>query len=272
MNQPRGFAFVDMDSDESAHNAIMALNESEFRGRQISVSLSTPRDGARAGGKMVNRGNAGRQGGTFSRGERGRSGPVPPARGGGSTRSSSHGVDPVSGICRYFLQGNCTYGSKCGFSHGNAQGGGRFDDGSLSNPGRVGIRGGMRGGGGGGMRGGGSFWNGNQGNMGTPGIYGGGMGPMGPMGNFGGMGGGSYGMQGQGNYGGMGQGNFGGMQLPSNFGLPANFLNQGNLAALGNLLGTNFGSGGQGNWGGPGQGSQQGGYGGSGGNWSTGQF
>jgi len=266
LNQPRGFAFIDMNSDEAAHNAIMSLNESEFKGRQISVSLSTPRDGSRAGGKMVSRGNAGRQGGTFSRGERGRSGVAPPARGSGGGRGGySGGVDPVSGICRYYLQGNCTYGSKCGFPHGNIQGG-RYDDMGPSNPGRVGIRGGMRGGGGGGRVGNFNQGWGNQGNMGQ-GNYGGGMGGMG-MGNFGGMG--------QGNYmGGMGQGNFGGMQLPGNFGgLPTNFLNQGNLAALGSLLGTNFGGvpgGSGGNWG-SGQGPPQQGNYGSGGNWSSGQF
>jgi RNA recognition motif-containing protein len=37
-NRPRGFAFIEMDSDESAQNAISNLNGYELEGRQIVVT------------------------------------------------------------------------------------------------------------------------------------------------------------------------------------------------------------------------------------------
>ncbi|MCS7257979.1 MAG: RNA-binding protein [candidate division WOR-3 bacterium] len=41
-NRPRGFAFVEMDSDTAAQNAISNLNGYELEGRQIVVTLARP--------------------------------------------------------------------------------------------------------------------------------------------------------------------------------------------------------------------------------------
>jgi len=38
--QSRGFAFVEMDNDQEANNAIEKLNNKEIQGRQISVSVA----------------------------------------------------------------------------------------------------------------------------------------------------------------------------------------------------------------------------------------
>jgi len=45
----RGFAFVEMSTEEEAQKAIQALNEREFGGRQLTVNEARPRE-ARAGG------------------------------------------------------------------------------------------------------------------------------------------------------------------------------------------------------------------------------
>lgn len=39
----RGFAFVDMEDDDSANKAIEAINETEFLGRTIYVSIARPK-------------------------------------------------------------------------------------------------------------------------------------------------------------------------------------------------------------------------------------
>ena len=41
----KGFAFVEMDTENSANNAIEALNDSEFGGRAIKVSVARSREG-----------------------------------------------------------------------------------------------------------------------------------------------------------------------------------------------------------------------------------
>ena len=44
-NRPRGFAFIEMGTQQSAEQAISALDNSEFGGRTIHVSVSEPRRG-----------------------------------------------------------------------------------------------------------------------------------------------------------------------------------------------------------------------------------
>jgi RNA recognition motif-containing protein len=42
-NRSRGFGFVEMDSDEAAHSAIAALDQSELNGRRINVKVAEER-------------------------------------------------------------------------------------------------------------------------------------------------------------------------------------------------------------------------------------
>jgi RNA recognition motif-containing protein len=39
----RGFGFVEMDSDDAAHSAISALDQSELKGRRINVKIAEER-------------------------------------------------------------------------------------------------------------------------------------------------------------------------------------------------------------------------------------
>ncbi len=48
--QPRGFAFVQMASDDDAKKAIALLHGSSFGGRTLTVNEARPRDGASSGG------------------------------------------------------------------------------------------------------------------------------------------------------------------------------------------------------------------------------
>ena len=48
--QPRGFAFVNMASDEDAKRAIDALHGSSFGGRTLTVNEARPREGGGGGG------------------------------------------------------------------------------------------------------------------------------------------------------------------------------------------------------------------------------
>ena len=43
-NRPRGFAFVEMDTDESAQKAIAALNGTQIEGRAIVVNSARPQE------------------------------------------------------------------------------------------------------------------------------------------------------------------------------------------------------------------------------------
>lgn len=62
----RGFAFVEMPNDTEAQSAIDALNETDFEGKTINVSVARPRtersDNNRGGGGY-NRGGGNRDGG-----------------------------------------------------------------------------------------------------------------------------------------------------------------------------------------------------------------
>ena len=76
--QPRGFAFVNMASDEDAKRAIDALHGSSFGGRTLTVNEARPREGGGGGGGGYGGGGGGRGGGGGGGGGRDRGG-----RGGG---------------------------------------------------------------------------------------------------------------------------------------------------------------------------------------------
>jgi RNA recognition motif-containing protein len=61
----KGFAFVEMPSDEEAHNAINALNDTDFDGRTIVVKKAEPREsrGSGGGGGRGGYGGGGNRGG-----------------------------------------------------------------------------------------------------------------------------------------------------------------------------------------------------------------
>jgi RNA recognition motif-containing protein len=56
----RGFAFVEMQSDEAAQNAIQQLNEKELDGRKLAVNEARPKPSGGGGGGG---GRGGRSGG-----------------------------------------------------------------------------------------------------------------------------------------------------------------------------------------------------------------
>ncbi len=78
--QPRGFAFVEMENESEAQNAIQGLNGKPFMNRNLTVNAARPREerpprsfdgggfdrrppggGDRRGGKQGNRGGGGRR-------------------------------------------------------------------------------------------------------------------------------------------------------------------------------------------------------------------
>ena len=60
--RPRGFAFVDMSSDEEEEKAIATLDGAEWMGREIKVNKAKPREDRRSGSN---------RGGNFNRERRG---------------------------------------------------------------------------------------------------------------------------------------------------------------------------------------------------------
>jgi RNA recognition motif-containing protein len=60
--RPRGFAFVEMSSDEQASAAIAGLNNNQFAGRQLRIDAAQERPRNGGGG-----GRGGDRGGDFSR-------------------------------------------------------------------------------------------------------------------------------------------------------------------------------------------------------------
>lgn len=66
--QPRGFAFVNMASDEDAKRAIDALHGSSFGGRTLTVNEARPREGGGGGGGGGGWGGGGGGGGRSSGG------------------------------------------------------------------------------------------------------------------------------------------------------------------------------------------------------------
>ncbi len=72
-NKPRGFAFVEMGSEEDAQKAIAAINGKELDGRKLVVNEARPReDRPRGGGGGFGGGGGGGRGGDrgYSRGRR----------------------------------------------------------------------------------------------------------------------------------------------------------------------------------------------------------
>lgn len=65
----RGFGFVDMPSDEEGQAAIDALNETDFEGKTIGVSVAKPRTERPSGGSRGGYGNngGGASGGGYNR-------------------------------------------------------------------------------------------------------------------------------------------------------------------------------------------------------------
>ena len=63
--KPRGFAFVEMSSDEDAEKAIAALNGKNMGGRTLNVNEARPKEsrGPGGGGGGHDRGGRGRHGG-----------------------------------------------------------------------------------------------------------------------------------------------------------------------------------------------------------------
>jgi len=51
----RGFAFVEMETQESAEQAIKALNNTEFQTRKLVVNLARPQDSQGGGGRYSKR-------------------------------------------------------------------------------------------------------------------------------------------------------------------------------------------------------------------------
>ena len=78
--QPRGFGFVEVNSDEEAERAVQGLNGHDFMGRNIVVNEARPpREGGGGGGGRGPGGGGGRGGGGGGRGPGGGGG----GRGGG---------------------------------------------------------------------------------------------------------------------------------------------------------------------------------------------
>jgi cold-inducible RNA-binding protein len=76
----RGFAFVEMATDEGAQQAIEQLNEKQFEGRALAVNEARPKPAFSGGGGGGNYGGGG--GGGYNRGGGGGGG-----RGGGGRRT-----------------------------------------------------------------------------------------------------------------------------------------------------------------------------------------
>lgn len=71
-NRSKGFAFVEMSSDEEANAAIKALNGKEHGGRQLTVNEAKPRETRPGGGGGGGRGGYGGGGGNRNSGGEGR--------------------------------------------------------------------------------------------------------------------------------------------------------------------------------------------------------
>lgn len=63
----RGFGFVDMTNDEEGQKAIDTLNETEFEGQTISVSVARPREERRPNNYGNRGGGYGNNGGGYDR-------------------------------------------------------------------------------------------------------------------------------------------------------------------------------------------------------------
>lgn len=90
--RPRGFAFVEMATDEQARAAMQALDGKDFNGRMMRINEAEDRrpGGPRPGGP----GGAPRPGGGFGGPPRGPGGPRPPFGGGGAGGGPAGGGPP----------------------------------------------------------------------------------------------------------------------------------------------------------------------------------
>jgi cold-inducible RNA-binding protein len=70
--RPRGFAFVEMGTDQEAQEAITQLNGRELDGRALNVNEAQERSGGGGGGRGGGGGGRGRGGGGGGGGGRGR--------------------------------------------------------------------------------------------------------------------------------------------------------------------------------------------------------
>lgn len=86
----RGFAFVQMDTQEAADAAIQNFNGRELEGRTLTVNEARPRE-SRGGGGGGFGGGGGRGGGGFGGGGRGGGGGYGGGRGGGGNRGGGGG-------------------------------------------------------------------------------------------------------------------------------------------------------------------------------------
>ena len=68
---PRGFAFVEMPSDDEGRAAIEGLNGADLGGRSLRIDEARPRERTGGGGGRGGRGGGYRQGGGGGRGGRG---------------------------------------------------------------------------------------------------------------------------------------------------------------------------------------------------------
>ncbi|HYG15080.1 MAG TPA: RNA-binding protein [Bacteroidia bacterium] len=66
----KGFAFIEMDNDDQAEQAIENLNGYEFNSRALAVSKAIPREDKPQGGGRGNYGNNNRGGGGYNRNNR----------------------------------------------------------------------------------------------------------------------------------------------------------------------------------------------------------
>jgi cold-inducible RNA-binding protein len=64
----RGFAFVEMSSNEEAQNAIASLNGTEVNGRELLVNEAKPRENSGGGGRGGSGGRGGNRGGSYGGG------------------------------------------------------------------------------------------------------------------------------------------------------------------------------------------------------------
>ncbi|XP_065666803.1 uncharacterized protein LOC100201184 [Hydra vulgaris] len=117
--RPRGFAFVEFDSEEDAEAAIDGCNGQDVNGRQITVARAKARSG---GGGGYSSGGSGGGGYRGSRGGRGGGGGGGDRYGGGR---SSYGGSGGRGGSRGG-RGGYSSGGSSGGSYGGGRGGGRY--------------------------------------------------------------------------------------------------------------------------------------------------
>jgi cold-inducible RNA-binding protein len=87
----RGFAFVEMETQEAADAAIQSLNGADIGGRSLTVNEARPKESRGGGGGRGGFGGGGGRGGGFGGGGGGRGGGFGGGRGGGGGRDRDRG-------------------------------------------------------------------------------------------------------------------------------------------------------------------------------------